>query len=471
MTHYSVGTTRTEIHRLQSPLRLECGAELFDAEIAYEQYGSPDNPVILLCHALSGNAHAAGVHVGDTKPGWWDGIIGEGKALDTSRYCIICTNVIGGCAGSTGPASCNPQTGKPYGREFPVITITDMVNAQHQFLTERGISHLYAVIGGSMGGMQTLTWAVMYPDFLRKAVVIASSGYSTPMQIAFNAVQRAAVLREKEGGLALARMMAHITYLSEESMYEKFGRRLQYADERAFDFSPEFSVESYLSYQGESFVKRFDADSYLYITKALDYYDLTKDGSLAAGLSGVKAQFLVLSVSSDWLYPSALSGEIVSALSASGKSAEYAEIISPFGHDGFLLEFSQLNYLLGKFLTPHTVADLMVKNPPVIHCDATLAEAAKMMVSEETDHLPVVSSDGTLKGIVTSFDVAKSVAFGISSLREVMTTAVVTAEPDELLADAGKRLEQYHISALPVVSQGKVVGMLTSDSLASGRHS
>lgn len=469
MAQHSVGTVRTEVHRLQSPLRLECGAELKDAEIAYEQYGSLENPVILLCHALSGDAHAAGTHAGETKSGWWDGVIGEGKALDTARYCIICTNVIGGCAGSTGPSSRNPQTGKPYGREFPVITITDMVRAQHQFLTEHGVSHLYAVIGGSMGGMQTLTWAVLYPDFLRKAVVIASSGYSTPMHIAFNAVQRAAVLREKDGGLALARMMAHITYLSEESMYEKFGRRLQYADERSFDFAPEFSVETYLSHQGESFVKRFDADSYLYITKALDYYDLTKDGSLAAGLACANAQFLILSVSSDWLYPSVLSGEIVSALRASGKDAEYAEIISPFGHDGFLLEFSQLNYLLGKFLTPQTVADLMKVNPPVIHCDATLSEAAKMMVSEGTDHLPVVSEDGILKGIVTSFDVAKSVAFGLGSLREVMTTSVITAEPADSLPEAAQRLKKYHISALPVVCQGKVVGMLTSDSLASGR--
>lgn len=456
--------SETKYHKLSSPLKLESGVVLDDVTIAFEKYGSASQGnTILVCHALSGDAHAGGFHEGDEKPGWWDGIIGEGKALDTGKYCVIATNVIGGCKGSTGPSSINKKTGKPYRRDFPVITVTDMVNAQHQFLEELGVHELYAVIGGSMGGMQALTWAVKYPEFVRRAVVIASSGYSTPMHIAFGAVQRAAVMSDDKNGLALARMMAHITYLSDESMRKKFGRRLQENEKLEYGFDTEFSVESYLQHQGKAFTERFDPDSYLYITKAIDYYDLTKDGNLAKGLEGVSAKTLVISVSSDWLYPPYLSEEIVSALTISGKDVQYAKIISPYGHDAFLLENNQLNYIVGKFLTPKHVGDVMIKNPPVV-CDcAKIQQAAEIMIEKETDHIPVVSAGGELSGIITSWDIAKSVALKKESLEEIMTKDVMTISESATINDAAHILEKYRISALPVVDNEKhVIGIITS---------
>jgi homoserine O-acetyltransferase len=300
MIQGSAGIVKTQYYHHPSLLVLESGESLSSPTFAFETYGKLNHDrsnAILVCHALSGDAHVAGFHECDEKPGWWDTVIGPGKALDTDRYFVICSNVIGGCKGSTGPSSTNPETGKPYGAKFPVITIQDMVNAQKLLIGHLDISQLYAVVGGSMGGMQALQWTVSYPDAMKKAVVIAATGYSTPQQIAFNEVGRKAIISDPDWnngnyygkalpshGLALARMVGHITYLSNESMHEKFGRALQGKDRIGFDFSTDFKVESYLHHQGDTFTKRFDANSYLFITKAIDYFDLTRDGSLATGL-------------------------------------------------------------------------------------------------------------------------------------------------------------------------------------------
>ena len=482
MLQESVGKVTTKYHTLKTPLTLESGATLAETTIAYECYGSPNTQnIILVCHALTGDAHAAGFHTGDTKPGWWDGIIGPGKALDTNRYCVIATNVIGGCQGSTGPMSIDPATGKMYGITFPVITIRDIIHAEYQFLRELGISGIYAVIGGSMGGMQALQWSVEFPDFVRRVICIASAGYSTPMHIAFSTVGRAAIMSDpdwnngnyadtgkKPGhGLSLARMLAHITYLSDESMQTKFGRRLQKNANIGYGFDTEFSVESYLQHQGETFVERFDPNSYLYITRAVDYYDLTKNGNLTEGLAGTKAKFLILSVSSDWLYPPYLSQEIVMALTANGREAKYGEIQSPHGHDGFLLENNQLNFLVGQFLTPFTVEDLMTKNPPVICACATIRQAAEIMIGQEINHLAVISEEGRLSGIVTSWDIAKSVAGDDKNLADIMTRKVISVKKTDPLRVAALLLEKYHISALPVIdTKGHVEGILTSETIS-----
>lgn len=478
----SVGDVVTKHHTLCAPLHLESGAVLNNVDIAYEQYGRAPAPgnTILVCHALSGDAHAAGMHQGDKHPEWWDSIIGPGKALDTDRYCIIATNVIGGCKGSTGPASENPATGTTYGTDFPVVTIRDMPAAQHRFLIERGIHDLYAVVGGSMGGMQALQWSVDHPGFAHRIVAIATSGYSTPMHIAFGAVERAAIMTDPawnngryasgdrpDYGLALARMMAHITYLSDQSMHKKFGRRLQEKTGYGYGFETEFSVESYLKHQGSAFVLRFDPNSYLYITKAIDYYDLTKNGSLAAGLEHVTAKFLILSISTDWLYPPYLSEEIVMALNSCKKDVQYTEVMSGFGHDGFLLEEDQMNYLIGRFLTPLTVEDVMIQHPPTIRDCATIRAAAATMITCEVNHLPVLHADGTLSGIVTSWDIAKAVAGERSTLQDIMTKNVVCTSPDDTLRDAARIMDQHHISALPVVPAGNVFGMLTSEQLSN----
>lgn len=481
MLQDSVGEVTTKYHALSGPLSLECGVSLSGVRIAYECYGRADGKnVILVCHPLTGDAHAAGIHAGDTKPGWWDGIIGPGKALDTNRYCVIAANVLGGCKGSTGPSSEDPATGKPYGTTFPVITIRDMVHAEHQLLEDMGISELYAVIGGSMGGMQAMQWSVEFPSFVRRVICIASAGYTTPMHIAFGAVGRAAIMSDPDWsggnyspgkkpvhGLSLARMMAHITYLSDESMHTKFGRRLQKSEAFGYGFDTEFSVESYLQHQGEMFVERFDPNSYLYITRAVDYYDLTKNGSLTEGLAATLAKFLIISVSSDWLYPSYLSQEIMLALTANGREARYAEIVSPHGHDGFLLENAQLNYMVGQFLTPVTVEDLMTNNPPSIRETSSIREAAELMIGHEINHLPVVLADGTLSGIVTSWDIAKSVAGDFQSLAEIMTKDVITIHRADSLRLAASLMEKHAISALPVIDDaGRVLGMLTSETLS-----
>jgi len=479
----SVGTVSPQTYHHPSPLLLESGESLPSITIAYETYGKLNRDrsnAILVFHALSGDAHVAGFHEGDAKPGWWDSVIGPGKALDTDRYFVICSNVIGGCKGSTGPSSLNPLTGKPYGAKFPVITIRDIVNAQKLLIDHLGIHQLYAVVGGSMGGMQALQWTVSFPDHMKKAVVIASTGYSTPQQIAFNEVGRKAIISDphwNDGdyygktlpthGLALARMVGHITYLSNESMHEKFGRALQGKDRIGFDFSTDFKVESYLHHQGDTFTKRFDANSYLYVTKAIDYFDLTKDGSLTIGLAGVKSAFLIISVSSDWLYPPYQSQEVVSALTANEADVHYCEIRSNYGHDAFLLESGQLNYIVGKFLSHTVVGDVMIADVQTIEEGTTIAVTARRMVNSGVNHMPVLSVNGQLVGIVTSWDIAKAVASNFLWLDEIMSRNVVTTTLDEPIEAAAKKMEEHAISALPVIdAEQHVIGLLTVDAIS-----
>ena len=484
----SVGLVTTHYYHHPSPLELESGEILTSFTLAYETYGTLNKEAsnaILLCHALSGDAHAAGFHTGDEKPGWWDSVIGPGKAFDTDKYFVICSNVIGGCKGSTGPLSENPETGQPYGITFPVITIRDMMNAQKLLVENLGIKRLYALAGGSMGGMQVLQWTVTWPDHASKAIVIAATAYSTPQQIAFNEVGRIAITSDpawENGnyfqqksydsngpfrGLALARMVGHITYLSNESMHEKFGRALQDKDRIGYNFSTDFAVESYLHYQGDSFTQRFDANSYLYITKAIDYFDLTKDGSLAKGLAGVNATFLVISVSSDWLYPPYQSQEIVSALAANDREVRYSEIRSNFGHDAFLLESGQINYLISQFLSRTVVGDVMIRDVPTIEEGATTAVTARRLINLEVNHLPVLSCSGQLVGIVTSWDIAKAVAGNFLWLDEIMSKNVITTVPGEPIESAAKKMEEHSISALPVVDEDQhLIGLITSDAIS-----
>lgn len=349
----------------QVSFSLESGAKLKGLTIAYEAYGklSPakDNAV-LICHALSGDAHVAGYHPGDKKPGWWDDMVGPGKAFDTDRYFVICSNVIGGCKGSSGPNSVNPGTGKPYALSFPIVSIHDMASAQKVLVEHFGIKRLLAVCGGSMGGMQALEWAVSYPEMVASCVAIGTSYKHSAQQIAFDEVGRQAIMADpawnggdyydKEhpsAGLAVARMIGHITYMSNESMEKKFGRALK-KQELGYEFSTEFEVEGYLRYRGDNFVKRFDANSYLYITKAMDYFDLQKEGKLMSAFKGVSSRFLVIAFSSDWLYPPSQSKEIVKALKMNGIDVTYCEISSEYGHDAFLLEFREETKLIKHFL-------------------------------------------------------------------------------------------------------------------------
>jgi homoserine O-acetyltransferase len=485
----SVGTVTTHFYHHTFPLILESGETLPSLTVAYETYGKLNrdrNNAILICHALSGDAHVAGFLNGDDKPGWWDAVVGPGKAFDTDRYYVICSNVIGGCKGSTGPSSDNPATSKPYGSAFPVITLRDMVDAQKLLVDHLGVQQLYAVAGGSMGGMQALQWTVSYPDRVKKAIVIAATGYSTPQQIAFNEVGRNAIISDPEWncgnyygsksydapgpvkGLALARMVGHITYLSDESMHAKFGRSLQAKDRIGFDFSTDFAVESYLHHQGDTFTQRFDANSYLYITKAIDYFDLTKDGSLTKGLAGVQAGFLVISVSSDWLYPPYQSQEIVQALTANEREVRYSEIRSNYGHDAFLLESGQINYLISQFLSRTVVADVMIRDVPTIEEGATTAVTARRLINMEVNHLPVLSASGYLVGIVTSWDIAKAVARNFLWLDEIMSKNVITTAADEPIESAAKKMEEHSISALPVVDEDQhLIGLITSDAIST----
>jgi homoserine O-acetyltransferase len=349
-----------------SELTLESGEKLGPITLAYETYGPLNDEksnAILVVHALSGDAHAAGFHEGEKNPGWWDVMIGPGKGLDTDKYFVICSNVIGGCRGSTGPSSTNPRTGQPYGLDFPIITIGDMVNAQRRLIEHLGVAKLLTVIGGSMGGMEVLQWMVAYPESLRSAIPIATTMKHTPQQIAFNEVGRQAIMADPDWkgghyygskvpakGLAVARMIGHITYMSDTSMAEKFGRRLR-ADKEPFKFGAEFEVEGYLHYRGDNFVKRFDADSYLYITKAIDYFNiLNGNRNLANIFIGLKAKVLVLAFKSDWLYPAYQSQEIVKACKLAGVEATYCELNSTYGHDAFLLETEEETQLIKNFL-------------------------------------------------------------------------------------------------------------------------
>ncbi len=345
-------------------LKLEGGHRLGPITLAYETYGALNaekSNAILICHALSGDAHAAGFHEGEKDPGWWNEMIGPGKAFDTDKYFVISSNVIGGCKGSTGPSCENPKTKKPYGLDFPIITIADMVHAQRYLIDAFGIDRLLCVSGGSMGGMQALQWVASFPDRVRGAIPIATALKHSPQQIAFDEVGRQAVMADpdwREGdyygqgqperGLAVARMIGHITYMSDKSMEEKFSRRLKEKN-YSFKFKTDFEVEGYLRYRGDNFVKRFDANSYLYITKAMDYFDVSGDKLIPPG-KRPGTRFLVIAFHSDWLYPLYQSQEIVRQLKIRHADATYCEIHSTYGHDAFLLEIKEETHLIRHFL-------------------------------------------------------------------------------------------------------------------------
>lgn len=365
----SVGLTATKYFTIEDKILLESGVEFGPVQVAYETYGqlneNKDNAILLL-HALTGDAHAAGYHnENDKKPGWWDDMVGPNKAFDTNKYFVISSNMLGGCSGTTGPCSINTETGKPYGLSFPVITIEDAVKVQKYLIDFLGVKKLI-VAGGSMGGMQALEWSIAHSDMVEGVIIIASTSRLTAQGIAFNAVGRNAILsdpnfnngdyygqeKQPERGLAIARMVGHITYLCEESMHNKFGRRLQDKEKLDFDFNIDFQVESYLEYQGRVFVDRFDANSYLYITKAVDYFDLAqKHGSLKQAFEKTNARFLIMSFTSDWLFPTSQSKEIVQALIKADKDVSFCEIESPCGHDAFLLEFETQTKIVKSFLS------------------------------------------------------------------------------------------------------------------------
>ncbi|MFH1394802.1 MAG: homoserine O-acetyltransferase [Candidatus Omnitrophota bacterium] len=346
---------------------LENGAVLSGLRIAYETYGELNNEknnAVLICHALTGDAHAAGYHRSEKKPGWWHEMIGPGKAFDTNKYFVICSNVLGGCKGTSGPNSINPVTERHYGLSFPIVSIKDMVDAQKKLIDFLGIKNLLSVCGGSMGGMQALQWAVSYPENVVSCIPIATSYKHSAQQIAFDEVGRQAIMADPAwnggdyydkaqhpaAGLAVARMIGHITYMSDKSMEDKFGRALK-KKELGYEFTAEFEVEGYLRYRGDSFVKRFDANSYLYLTKAMDYFDLQENEKLQAVFRKIKSRFLVIAFSSDWLYTSAKSKEIVKALKMNGRDVTYCEISSDYGHDAFLLKFPEETKLIKHFLS------------------------------------------------------------------------------------------------------------------------
>jgi homoserine O-acetyltransferase len=385
----SVGSVETRYLDLPEPVRLDCGRELHPVRVAYETYGtlSPrrDN-VILVCHALSGDAHAAGFSPARPEAstrdgfaadecdgaagkalGWWDGMIGPGKAFDTDRFFVVSTNLLGGCRGTTGPSSIDPATGRPYGPDFPVLTVADMVRTERAFLDALGIERLAAVAGGSLGGMQALEWAISYPDQVDSIVVIASTHALHPQGMAWNAIARESIMRDSawqggryygtgrapDAGMGVARMVGHVTYLSAPALDAKFGRRLQFSDDIRYTISePEFEVENYLRHQADSFVKRFDANTYLTMSRALTYFDLARQygGSLTRALAGVSARTLLIAFSSDWLYPPSASEEIDDVLRALGKPVELHLIDAPYGHDCFLLEEERQTPIVRRFL-------------------------------------------------------------------------------------------------------------------------
>jgi homoserine O-acetyltransferase/O-succinyltransferase len=364
----SVGIIETHFFTFSCPpdeLFLESGEILGPITLAYETYGilnSQKTNAILILHALSGDAHVAGFHDGDKDSGWWDDMVGPGKAFDTDKYFIICSNVLGGCKGSTGPASLNPLTGKPYAADFPIISIGDMVNAQIHLIDYLGIDMLLGVAGGSMGGMQVLEWMLSHPDRTRSAIPISTAMKHSPQQIAFNEVGRQAIMADPKWndgnyydkqppsrGLAVARMVGHITYMSDKSMAEKFGRRLK-EDRKPFKFTADFEVEGYLHHRGKSFVGRFDANSYLYITKAMDFFDAAKGKKPQELLQGSSVKVLVIAFKSDWLYPAYQTKDIVRACKIAGLDTTYCEIDSDYGHDAFLVEIEEETHLIKYFL-------------------------------------------------------------------------------------------------------------------------
>ncbi len=367
----SVGYTQDQSVTLCEPpneLTLDSGRKLGPITIAYETYGklSPnkDNAILIL-HALSGDHHAAGYYHGDKKPGWWEDFIGPGKAFDTEKFFVICSNCIGGCRGSTGPSSIDPKTNEPYGSSFPIITIHDMVKAQKLLIDHLGVPRLLCVTGGSMGGMQALQWAVSYPEMVVSSIPIATTAVHSAQNIALNEVGRQAIIADPNWnngdyydseppsrGLALARMIGHISYLSDKSMHEKFGRKLQNRERLSFDLLTDFQVESYLKYKGSTFTQRFDANSYLCITKALDYFNLAEGyKNLTEALKDVKSKFLIIAFSSDWLYPPYQSRLIAKALRRNSVQVSFCEIKSDYGHDAFLLEYEQQTKLISDFLS------------------------------------------------------------------------------------------------------------------------
>ncbi|MBO6894033.1 MAG: homoserine O-acetyltransferase [Roseibium sp.] len=353
-----------------APLELDSGTKLGPWQIAYETYGTLNadrTNAILVCHALTGDQYVASTNPVTGKPGWWELIVGPGKPIDTNHYFVICSNVLGGCLGTTGPASVNPSTGSVYGLDLPVITIRDMVRAQARLVDHLGISTLFAVIGGSMGGMQVLQWAASYPERVFAAVPIAAAARHTSQNIAFHEVGRQAIMADpnwRSGkyftddvrptkGLAVARMAAHVTYMSDESLHQKFGRNLQDRDNLTFGFDADFQIESYLRHQGMTFVDRFDANSYLYVTRAMDYFDLAEEfgGSLVNAFKDTKTRFCLMSFTSDWLFPTSESRSVVRALNAVAANVSFVEIDSDRGHDSFLLDVPELFETMTGFLT------------------------------------------------------------------------------------------------------------------------
>ncbi len=369
----SIGIVAKKQYTLAEPpdeMALECGERLGPITLAYETYGtlnSDKNNAVLILHALSGDAHVAGYHSeANQKPGWWDSMVGPGKGIDTERYFVICSNIIGSCMGSTGPCTLNPKTVMPYGLEFPVVTIGDMVKAQKALVDSLGIKQLLAAVGGSVGGMQVLEWCVRYPDMVAAAIPLATTTRHSALAIAFNEVARQAIMSDPnwnngnyyfgsrpETGLAVARMIGHVTYLSDQSMRLKFGRRLQDKSDFSFNFNPEFQVETYLRHQGKRFVERFDANAFLFITKAADYFDLAEqhgDGSMVEAFSKMSARFLIISFTSDWLYPTYQSREMVKAIKKTGRDVSFLEIEAEWGHDAFLIPNPRLSGIIGGFL-------------------------------------------------------------------------------------------------------------------------
>ena len=351
------------------PLKLDSGIARSPFQIAYKTYGQLNaqrSNAVLVCHALTGDQHAASVHPVTGKNGWWETMVGPGKPIDTERYFVICSNVVGGCMGSSGPSSIDPKTGQPYGLEFPVITIRDMVRAQAMLIDHLGIDTLFAVAGGSMGGMQVLQWAESFPHRVFSVLPIACATRHSAQNIAFHEVGRQAVMADPEWrhgrytvegtnphrGLAVARMGAHITYMSDAALHRKFGRRFQDRSNPTFSFDADFEVESYLRHQGSSFVERFDANSYLYLTRAMDYFDIAAehDGVLANAFKDSPTRFCVVSFTSDWLFPTSESRAIVHALNAAGARVSFAEIVTDKGHDAFLLEEPELFAIIRGFL-------------------------------------------------------------------------------------------------------------------------
>lgn len=367
----SVGLVEPQVANFTDPLQLSSSGELPTYQLVYETYGCLNehaSNAVLICHALSSDHHAAGRHqASDKNPGWWDALVGPGKAIDTNRFFVVCSNNLGGCSGSTGPSSINPATQKPFGPDFPIVTVPDWVESQARLSDRLGIKQWAAVIGGSLGGMQVLQWSITYPERIKHAVVIASAAKLTAQNIGFNDVARQAIRTDPEfhdgnyyqhdtrptRGLRVARMLGHITYLSDDSMANRFGRSLRQKARFDYEFTPEFEVESYLRYQGDQFVNRFDANTYLLMTKALDYFDPAAeyDGSLVAAFKQITANFLVVSFSSDWRFSVERSREIVRALQSNRLSVSYAEVESPHGHDSFLLEIDNYVAVLSAYMT------------------------------------------------------------------------------------------------------------------------